>query len=101
LILKGLHQVVPGEFYAAATRPPSVYRGNPFQIEVGLAYGGTAPTQNVSMDLLQELLEETDTRTVRQFLIHTFNGLGGDGADKIVKAASLKTRQNPRALKPK
>ncbi len=40
LILKGLHQVVPGEFYTAATRPPSVYRGNPFAIEVGLAYGG-------------------------------------------------------------
>lgn len=101
LILKGLHQVVPGEFYVAATRPPSVYRGNPFQIEVGLAYGGTAPTQNVTMDLLQELLEETDTRTVRQFLIHTFNGLGGEGADKIVKAAALKTRQNPSGLKPK
>jgi len=101
LILKGLHHVVPGEFYAAATRPPSVYRGNPFQIEVGLAYGGAAATQNVTMDLLMELLEETDTRTVRQFLIHTFNGLGGDGADKIVKAATLKTRQNPRGLKPK
>lgn len=101
LILKGLHQVVPGEFYAAATRPPSVYRGNPFQIEVGLAYGGSAPTQNVTMDLLIELLEETDTRTVRQFLIHTFNGLGGEGADKIVKAAALKTRQAPSGLKPK
>jgi len=101
LILKGLHQVVPGEFYAAATRPPSVYRGNPFQIEVGLAYGGAAATQNVTMDLLLELLEETDTRTVRQFLIHTFNGLGGDAADKIVKAATLKTRQNPGKLKPK
>src|SRR5690606_40065978 len=37
LLLKGLYQVVPGEFYAAATRPPSVYRGNPFQIEVALA----------------------------------------------------------------
>lgn len=101
LILKGLHQVVPGEFYAAATRPPSVYRGNPFQVEVGLAYGGTAPTQNVTEDLLLELLEETDTRTVRQFLIHTFNGLGGEAADKLVKAASLKTRQNPSKLKPK
>jgi hypothetical protein len=43
LILKGLHQVVPGEFYCAATRPPSVYRGNPFLIEVGLAYGGAKP----------------------------------------------------------
>ena len=47
LILKGLRQVVPGEFYAAATRPPAVYRGNPFQIEVGLAYGGTSPAQRV------------------------------------------------------
>ncbi len=48
LILKGLHQVVPGEFYAAATRPPAVYRGNPFQIEVGLAYGGASPAHRVS-----------------------------------------------------
>lgn len=101
LILKGLHEVVPGEFYAAATRPPAVYRGNPFQIEVGLAYGGTAPTQNVTKDLLQELLEETDARTVRQFLIHTFNGLGGDAADKILKAAEMGTRQAPGKLKPK
>jgi DNA topoisomerase-6 subunit B len=101
LILKGLHQVVPGEFYAAATRPPSVYRGNPFQIEVGLAFGGTAPTQNVTMELLVELLEETDTRTVRQFLINTFNGLGPEAADKIVKTSGLKTRQTPNKLKPK
>ena len=101
LLLKGLHHVVPGEFYSAATRPPAVYRGNPFQVEVALAYGGSAPTQNITMDLLLELLEETDTRTVRQFLIHTFNGLGGEGADKIVKAASLKTRQTPNKLKPK
>ena len=64
LILKGLHQVVPGEFYAASTRPPAVYRGNPFQIEVGLAYGGGPPTQRVTRDLLVELLEETDARTV-------------------------------------
>ncbi len=101
LLLKGLHSVVPGEFYTAATRPPAVYRGNPFQVEVALAYGGSAATQNVTMDLLQDLLEETDTRTVRQFLIHTFNGLGGDSADKIVKTAGLKTRQNPSGLKPK
>jgi DNA topoisomerase-6 subunit B len=92
---------VPGEFYAAATRPPAVYRGNPFQIEVGLAFGGQAATQNVTKELLRELIEETDARTIRQFLIHTFNGLGGDAADKLVKAASLKTRQNPSKLKPK
>src|SRR5207245_4966650 len=28
-------------FIATVTRPPKVYRGNPFQVEVGLAYGGT------------------------------------------------------------
>ncbi|MCA9248397.1 MAG: DNA topoisomerase VI subunit B [Planctomycetales bacterium] len=101
LILKGLHHVVPGEFYAAATRPPSVYRGNPFQIEVGLAFGGAAATQNVSRDLLEELLEETDTRTIRQFLINTFNGLGSDAAERIMKEAGLSTRQSPAKLKPK
>lgn len=39
-ILKGLQKQVDAEFFAATTRPPSVYRGNPFQIEVGIAYGG-------------------------------------------------------------
>jgi DNA topoisomerase VI subunit B len=101
LILKGLHQVVPGEFYAASTRPPAVYRGNPFQIEVGLAYGGEAPTQNITRELLGELLEETDTRTVRQFLINTFNGLGADAADRIIRHAKIGTRQSPSKLKPK
>jgi DNA topoisomerase-6 subunit B len=39
-ILSGLLKGIPAEMYTAATRPPAVYRGNPFQIEVGLAYGG-------------------------------------------------------------
>jgi DNA topoisomerase-6 subunit B len=30
-------------FIATVTRPPRVYRGNPFQVEVGLAYGGSWP----------------------------------------------------------
>jgi DNA topoisomerase-6 subunit B len=30
-------------FIATVTRSPKVYRGNPFQIEVGLAYGGSWP----------------------------------------------------------
>ena len=101
LILKGLHHVVPGEFYAAATRPPSVYRGNPFQIEVGIAYGGQAAMQHINKDLLRELIEESDARTIRQFLIHTFNGLGSDAADRIVKESALGSRQSPSGLKPK
>ena len=39
-LLAGLLKEVKAEFFAAATRPPSVYRGNPFQIEVAIAYGG-------------------------------------------------------------
>jgi len=101
LILKGLHQVVPGEFYAAATRPPSVYRGNPFQIEVGLAYGGGSTAHRVTRETLVELLELSDARTLRQFLATTFDGLGTDAADKIIKEAGVKTRVSPGRLKEK
>jgi DNA topoisomerase-6 subunit B len=40
---KGLRKEINAEFYTACTRPPSVYRGNPFVVEVGLAYGGNQP----------------------------------------------------------
>jgi DNA topoisomerase-6 subunit B len=40
LLVHGLDQRVHADFTTAVTRPPAVYRGNPFQIEVGLAYGG-------------------------------------------------------------
>ncbi len=99
LLLKGLRHVVPGEFYCAATRPPSVYRGNPFQIEVGLAYGGSSPVTKISLELLTDLVRETDARTLRQFIINTFDGLGPDAADRILKQAKFGTRQSPGKLK--
>ena len=40
LILAGLKQRIDADLYEAATRTPSVYRGIPFQIEIGAAYGG-------------------------------------------------------------
>src|SRR5260370_35871640 len=43
-ILHGLYKQIKGEFYTAVTRPPAVYRGNPFVIEAGLAFG-RAPEQ--------------------------------------------------------
>jgi DNA topoisomerase-6 subunit B len=43
LILAGLKKQIEADFYTSVTRPPSVYRGNPFQIEAGLAYGGSLP----------------------------------------------------------
>jgi len=42
-LLAGLLKEVRAEFFAAATRPPAVYRGNPFQMEVAVAYGGQLP----------------------------------------------------------
>ena len=40
LMLKGLEKELNPEFSTAVTRKPSVYQGNPFQVEVGLAWGG-------------------------------------------------------------
>lgn len=40
MVKKGLKKEINAEFYCSATRPASVYRGNPFIVEVGLAYGG-------------------------------------------------------------
>ncbi len=45
-ILKGLLKEIKAEFYTAETRDPAVYRGNPFQIEVGLAFGGQLPADD-------------------------------------------------------
>ena len=68
LILKGLHHQLPGEFFCAATRPPAVYRGNPFVIEVGLAYGGASPTQKVTLEALAELLQELQGKYALAYL---------------------------------
>ncbi len=43
LLLRALQQEVGADFYTTVTRPPAVYRGNPFQVEVGIAYGGDLP----------------------------------------------------------
>ena len=99
LILRGLHQVVPGEFYAAATRPPAVYRGNPFLIEVGLAYGGDSTAQKVSREALARVLESSDARTLRQFLATTFDGVGPRPPTKSSQEAGLRTRVSPGKLK--
>ncbi|MFT5125519.1 MAG: DNA topoisomerase-6 subunit B [Kiritimatiellia bacterium] len=37
-MLAGLKKQVDADFYTATTRSPTVYRGNPFQVEVALAY---------------------------------------------------------------
>ena len=44
-MLSGLYKQIKGEFYTAVSRPPAVYRGNPFVIEAGLAYGNRPEEQ--------------------------------------------------------
>ena len=39
LLLEGLKKQIDARFYAATSRSPSVYRGNPFLVEAALAYG--------------------------------------------------------------
>jgi DNA topoisomerase-6 subunit B len=47
LIFKGLAARVEATFVTSSSRPPSVYRGQPFQVEVGLAYGGSLPADEL------------------------------------------------------
>ena len=41
-LLKGLRKELNADFFSVTTRPPAAYRGNPFQVEVGVAYGRVA-----------------------------------------------------------
>ncbi len=100
-LLAGLRKIVPGEFFVASTRPPAVYRGNPFIVEVGLAYGGGPALQKITRETLREQLAESDARTIRQFLTATFDGIGTDGADKIIKTANIRPRVSPPKLSPR
>ena len=34
LLIKSLQREIKADFYTAVSRPPTVYRGNPFQVEV-------------------------------------------------------------------
>ncbi len=45
LLIKGLQKEYNAEFFAAISRPPEVYRGNPFQVEAAIAYGGELPEE--------------------------------------------------------
>src|SRR5262245_11931140 len=51
-ILTGMRKEMEAAFYTAITRPPAVYRGNPFQVEIGMAYGGNLPAEEL-VDILR------------------------------------------------
>ncbi len=98
LLYKGLKAIVPGEFHDAITRPPSVQRGSPFQIEVALAYGGNVAAQKITRDELVDLIGQSDAKTLRKFLIDTFAGIGSDSAERIITETKLPTRCSPQKL---
>jgi DNA topoisomerase-6 subunit B len=51
-ILSGLRKEITASFFTAVSRSPAVYRGNPFLVEVGMAYGGSLPADDL-VDLLR------------------------------------------------
>ncbi len=49
-ILTGLQKEIQADFYTAVTRSPTIYRGNPFQVEVGLAYAKPGENKELGGD---------------------------------------------------
>ncbi|MFH1229431.1 MAG: DNA topoisomerase VI subunit B [Candidatus Aenigmatarchaeota archaeon] len=45
LIEKGMKKEIEAEYFVAVLRPPAVYNGTPFQIEIGLAFGGKVQSE--------------------------------------------------------
>jgi len=52
LIKKGLEKAIDSRYAATVTRNPSVSQGNPFQVEVGLVFGGDLPSDG-TVELLR------------------------------------------------
>jgi len=44
-LIAGMKKVLEADLYLAETRPPKIYRGNPFAVEIGVAYGGKLPLE--------------------------------------------------------
>lgn len=79
-IVAGLQKEIQADFYTAVTRDPGVYRGNPFQIEVGLAYAKPEETKNS-----EEMGQEEPIRLLR--FANRVPLLYQPGACAITKAA--------------
>lgn len=49
LVTEGLKKELKAEYVVSISRPPAVYRGMPFSVEVGLAYGGSLQEGNAQL----------------------------------------------------
>lgn len=84
-IREGLMKECDADFYAVSTRPPAVYRGNPFQIEVGIAWS-RAGDERLEVDEHGRILKSRKKRAT----IDTENLLGG--ADEPVRVLRFANR---------
>jgi DNA topoisomerase-6 subunit B len=67
-LLDGLHKELAADFYTVITRPAAAYRGNPFQVEVGIAYGNP-DEQNVEVDASGHMRKKEHESDVAESLI--------------------------------
>ncbi len=49
-ILAGLQKEIAADFFTAVTREPAVYRGNPFQVEIGIAFARPQENEGVGAE---------------------------------------------------
>lgn len=61
-LLDGLRKELEAEFYSVTTRPAAAYRGNPFQVEVAIAYGRPGEA-NVEVDASGHLHKKENHET--------------------------------------
>ncbi|NOZ82101.1 MAG: DNA topoisomerase VI subunit B [Candidatus Micrarchaeota archaeon] len=85
LLERGLKNEFNPEFVASVSRPPAVYRGNPFQIECAIAYGGDIKSDEAivlrfanKVPLLYQASACAITKAVQQIRWNNY-GLGQHG----------------------
>jgi len=85
LILAGLKKEVEADFYVASTRSPVVYRGHPFLVEVGIAYGRPGD----SMVLLDsgKIIESEDKKKRKRNVAEELMGFADEPA-RIIRYAN-------------
>ena len=66
-LLKGLHKELEADFFTVTTRPAAAYRGNPFQVEVGIAYGRKADA-DIEIDARGHMRKKAPDRASEQLL---------------------------------
>jgi len=81
-LLEGSHKELKANFFTATTRPAAAYRGNPFEIEVAIAYGRPGEA-HVEIDKSGHMHKEAPGVDVAEHLI-----AGRDEAVRLLRFAN-------------